>query len=442
MKFSYKEYFSKYFGSELGPRVENAFINGGIASALGRGFPILALMICARILNPEMFGKFMIIYGAIISFAMLTDAGLGTTATKFTAQYKNLDKLRVSQIISLAQYISIFNIVILITGLILFGDDIAHYILADESLERFLIVSILIVLFNGLCSIQQAILYGFEDYNSVKKANFITGFIILLCLPVGASLSSIQGMLVALAIAKFVNIVMLIIATQSNFQAMGINRFGNIDRADIGTLFGFSFPTFLNSILFGPVVLVAMSIVAHHFNGHEQVGIYNAAYQWFSFVIFIPGVFTVGALPILSEQINKGNVKQAEKLVKDKIKFILILLSPIVLFLMLMSPFIMKLYGDSYEDSWLVLLVLMIAVLVALPQGLMGNYIISNDKVWNWFVTSVAWALTFLSVTYYFVDYGALGIALGLVAAYLARMIAAIFFIKSIQRNYYHSSSK
>ncbi|GEM_PF-7120093 len=435
MDFKYKKYFLRYFGEELGPRVENAFVNGGIASVLGRGFPILALMICARLLDPDAFGKFMMIYGAIISFAMLTDAGLGTTVTKFTAQYKNLDTLRVSQIISLAQYISVFNIVILTSALILFGDEVARYILADGSLKQYLVISIVIILFNGLCSIQQAILYGLEDYRSVKKANFNTGLIILLSLPIGAMFFGVIGMLITLSIAKFVNVVVLLSATQSNFILLGIDRFGGIERNDFKTLIGFSFPTFLNSLLFGPVILFTMSIVAHHFDGHVQVGIYNAAYQWFSFVIFIPGVFTVGALPILSEQINRGNVERAEKLVKDKIKFILYLLSPVVIVLMLLSPFIMKLYGDGYEDSWKVLLVLMVAVLIALPQGLLGNYIISNDKVWRWFVSSIAWALTFISVTYILVDFGALGIAIGLLAAYISRAIFAIYFFKIIQRS-------
>ena len=107
-----KRYFSKYFGEELGPRVKNAFINGGMASILGRGFPIVALMISAKILTAEQFGKFMLIYGAIISFSTLSEAGLGTTITKFTAQYKNSSIFRLSEILSTAQYISVLNILL------------------------------------------------------------------------------------------------------------------------------------------------------------------------------------------------------------------------------------------------------------------------------------------------------------------------------------------
>jgi O-antigen/teichoic acid export membrane protein len=216
---------------------------------------------------------------------------------------------------------------------------------------------------------------------------------------------------------------------------LGIIRRWTLPVSEIPVLWRFSLPAMLNSLLGGPATWCAISIIAHQTNGHAEVGVFNAANQWFSLLQFLPTIMTQVSFPILTERLNAGAANAAWKLFCGQILVTIGIVTVAVIVVILMSPFIMGFYGFQYADKWPILIAVAIASWFAAPQGPMGNLIIAHEMPWSWFVDSVLWAGCLIVVVCIFRSRGAIALAWGHVAAYAVRGLFASVQVHQLRTN-------
>jgi O-antigen/teichoic acid export membrane protein len=409
-----------------------------IATALYRGVVILAMLITARIIGKTDFGILGIIQSSITLFESVTMLGMSVTATKYIAQYRVNSPEKINRIISLT------NLTAIITGLlftfILYttSDLLAKNILNNASLTPYLKTASFIIGFNALSNIQGGILAGFQAFKAMALANLINGFIFFSAILYGATTLGLYGVLYGLlfgsVFSAIVNTIFALIRTKKE----GIALKFKITIEEWKILVKFSIPAMLAGILFAPVNWLGASILVNQPNGYASMGIFNAANQWFSALLFLPGVVSNTMLPMFSEHGHNKDTKALRQLLWKSIKILLLVTLPMAFLISMISPLIMNAYGPGFEEGAVVLISITVAASLASIQNLLSYALAAIDKIWIHTASNLIWAIFYICgvIILTRMQLGALSLSGAMVLAYAFKLIVSVTYtIKYTSRN-------
>jgi len=283
----------------------------------------------------------------------------------------------------------------------------------------------MLVVVIAISSVQQGTLMGLEAFRAAALVELVGGVAILVLLPLGAIWHGVQGALLGMLAGYTLRLIALQFSIATQTAALGIRRRWTLSLEELPILWHFSLPGMLNSLLWAPAMWCAMAIVAHQSNGHAEVGVFNAANQWFSLLLFLPSLMNQATFPILTERLNAGATGAAWRLFYSKVLLILAGVTPAVIVIALLSRYIMGFYGPGYSERGPTLVVVAIAAWLAAAQGPTGNLLFAHNKPWSWFNAGLVWAGCLLLTVTLLREYGALALAWGSVAAYAARGLFA-----------------
>ena len=93
----------------------------------------------------------------------------------------------------------------------------------------------------------------------------------------------------------------------------------------------------------------------------------------------------------------------------------------------LASPFIMKIYGPSFESGSFVLVILSFSAFLTAIAAYIGVTMISQGRIWLCTASSALWALALIGSAYFLIPgFGALGFSLAMLLSYL---LQALFMV-------------
>src|SRR4029079_14697855 len=114
---------------------------------------------------------------------------------------------------------------------------------------------------------------------------------------------AIWGAAIASLIGCAANAVILRVALKS---AAVVPRFVRT-AGTLAILWRFSAPGLAVGLLSMPINWVCQAILVRSPGGLAQMGILNAANQWYSLIIFVPGFIATAVFPIMSERLGAGD---------------------------------------------------------------------------------------------------------------------------------------
>jgi len=419
---------SKKNNSEINKRIILGFFWSLFGSVISRGFTILASIIAARILGKVCFGEFGIIQNTFVVFSDLAGLGLGITATKFISQYRDTDMHRVTSVFSFSIIISaiiglIFSLIVFI-----FSSYIAEKILAAPQLALSLKVGAFILFFGAINGVLTGTMLGLEAFRSISLVNVFSGvfnsFLIIILVYYYGVLGGVIALLTGSLILLFLNLYLI------RYECPYLIKYFDIRNIFIKNDFFLSFtiPAFLAGIMFGPVNWISNTILAHQENGYSELGIFNAANQWRMAVMFLPSVIGRIVLPLLSNTLGKS---QRDYLKILKLNLLANGLATLLLSLLiaLMSSQIMNAYGSTFSSGSVVLIILVLTTIPISLNDVIGQAIASQGQMWIGFSFNLAWAIVLLSSFSLLREFGALGLALSYLIAYIFHTVVQGFFV-------------
>lgn len=405
-----------------------------LGTLLSKFLLLLATVLITDYVDKRVYGEVGIIKSTITMFSVFAGLGLGVTATKFISQYKNIDKLKTSNIIGLSNLFSIVMSLLVLLLFFLFSKYLALQINAPHLSEQLKIAGV-ILFFSALNGIQTGILDGFEKFKALSVNNIIAAVFSAIFQIIGAKIYGINGIIVGLGlhyiILYFLNYVSIYRVTKKDYN---FSIFNKSNFKEYKLIWIFSVPAVLSGLMVSPVVWITNNFLVNQINGYEEMANFDIASQWRGTILFIPTALCQIALPMLSAAINKNDYN---KILKKNIILNFVISLIVVLIVLAFIPYILKMYGKNYADANIPMIILMITTILIAVNNVIGQAIASLNKMWLAFYVNLIWGISLIVFSSVFVikyDLGAIGLSVSYLLSYIVHSICQYFILLKISK--------
>ena len=424
--------FSFLINSPLKSRLAHGALWGFMASSIARGLALVASFFIARLLGREGFGEWGIIQSTVGMVGIFSGFGLGLTATKYVAEFKDENPHRTGRIIGLSTCITI---ILGLAGAVFFwyfSPWLATHTLNAPNLASSLRIGALMLLFNTVDESQKGTLAGFEEFRLITRNTFWTGII---CFPMtlaGVYWRGLNGGIWALVLNAFLMWLLNWIAIQRIAKRRGIC----ISYADClkerSLLWAFSFPAFLSQFLIIPTNWACSAILANQPSGYRELGLFNAANQWRGALLFVPYAAGRIILPVMSDLHASAEIIKLKKAFRGISIAFLCFGGLGFLVISLLSPLILKGYGPDFMGGEKVIIVLAFAAFCSTGLFVNNQLLYSTNRVWYSVYSNIAVSILLFGMAIILIPrYGALGLATALAIAFFSETIWKTAFIRA-----------
>ena len=415
-----------YLGSDTRVRIAKGAIWGTVGTVATRSITVLLSFILARILGKDGFGEYGIITSTAAMIGGFAGLGLGSTVTRYVANLKIREPERAGKIIGLSSLITWFSAVIYGAVFIYFAPWLAQKTLAAPHLAPMLQISSITIGLGVVNSVQVSTLTGLESFKVSSILSTIFGIVQSLLVVLLAWHAGVKGAVIALALTSCLTVIAYYIISRRELRNTHIKVTFNEAWSEWRVLVKYSLPAFLSTITVGPVIWASNAFLANQPNGYGQLGIFNAAQQWHTFIQFFPALVSTAVLPVMSDMYGRGDKRGSINVMWKMMKITAILVIPLAILVSLLSPLIIKGYGSSFAGGhWVIVIVVFTTVLSSIAAHL-GTFIAAAGKMWIGFAINSAWGLAFIILSYYLVKWGAEGLAAAKFMAYVLHFTWAL----------------
>lgn len=315
-----------------------------IGNLFGKGLALLAGILVARILGKDVYGEYGIIRNTILTIGVFSTFGLGYTATKFIADFKNHKPEKIKIFIKYANQITLVFSGFMAVFLFLFADKVAIDVLKIQDLGYALRLLAILIVFNAITTTQVGMMAGFGKFKELAKINTVIGGLTFVFTVGLTYLYKFEGALMALIIVQIFNCILNYRVVK---KAIPKNiHYQTTDKQLFHKTLNFSFPIALQECSYAvaswlsSVLLVRLATVG-------DLGMYSAAMQWNAIILFIPGILRNVVLSHLSSNVN--NASQHTLILKRTIQINFIATLIPCLIIIAFSSLIAKSYGASFK---------------------------------------------------------------------------------------------
>jgi O-antigen/teichoic acid export membrane protein len=390
-------------------------------TGLARGLGLLGSIAMARLLGAEQFGELGVIQSTVGLFSVFAGLGLGLTATKHVAEFRNTDPARASRILALSSRVAWGCGLLFALALAALADPLAERSLSAPHLTPLLRISAVLIWLGAVNGAQTGALSGLEAFKAIARVNLRTGLAACVLMILGVLLAGLTGAVWSLVASLALNCLLNHFALRAEARRAGLTLTlrGGAEAEEWRLLWSFSVPAMLCSVMILPVNWVGLTLLAHQSGGYSELGIFNAANQWRTSILFVPQALAGIALPTLANLKQTGCRRQYVKVFWSNVGLIGAVASGIALAVVGASGWIMRTYGNGFSQGRMTLVLLSLAAIVMSVNQALGADVISQGRMWAGLIGNLVWAVTFLSLAWWLVPrQGALGLAMASLGSY------------------------
>ena len=411
-------------GSPLARRITAGAFWSVVGGAVAKVFALLAMLLTVQILGKERYGQFGFIHSTALTFVTFSCFGIGTAATKHIAELLHTDRARVGRIIGLCYGFSFVSAFVMAAALWLAAPWLCDNRLQSPHLLVDMRLGAVLLFFVTFMTAQIGVLTGFQDFRGLAATSFIAGACAVPLYAGGAFYGGVRGALTGLLAATLVNAALNSMFIYRNTKRYDIRYSFREAPREMPLLWNFGLPVVICAILFSVSNWMCQLMLASQPNGDSELGIFYAAMIFYTIVLFLPQQVATVFLPLLSELNVTKDVKRYRKTVLWFIVFGLLSSLALALPLVLFSKQVMGFCGVGFETGFLTLIAVSLAAVAFMVGHTANIVVVSQGKMWFMMAYNVAGVTTMLIVSSLLIGngWGAFGLALGMLAGFLARL--------------------
>lgn len=405
-----------------------------VGAVVSQGSILIASVITARLLGTVGFGELAIINSTIGMFGVFAGFGLGMTATKYVAEFRTEDPARAGRIIALSSVVAFATGGLISLALFIFAPFLAAHTLAAPHLVLEFRIGAPLLFFNALNGAQTGALSGFEAFKALAQANLIRSLISFPVMVGGVLLWRLPGAVCALVLAAAIACLVNQWVLRHECRRAGVPICYGAIASERRVLWDFSLPAFLSGMVVAPATWAASTMLVNQPNGYAELGVFNAASQWRTAFLFLPGLVGQVVVPMLASLQNRGGRRPARRLLLGAVLTNGLYTIPVLVVLLPCSAWIMSFYGRAFSPRGAVLQVLLLSAALLAIQTPVGNLIAAAGRMWVGFFMNAGWAACFLGAAHglLVLGWGAQSLACAYLTAYLAHALWTFWFAATV----------
>lgn len=409
-------FLKKVESSDVGSRLVKGVFWTMAGSIISRGLMLCATILVARLLSKTVYGELGMIQSTVGMFGDLAGFGLGLTATKHVAEFRQRDPDRAGRIIALSWLFAAITGGVMALVLLLFAPWLAAHTINAPHLTDHLRIGAIILFISSLNGAQTGALSGFEAFKTIAHVNLFIGLLSFPVLVCGAYYGGLTGAVWALAINLCVNWLLNHVALRKEAHRFHVSLTFRHCIREWPILWRFSLPATISGVMFGPARWACNAIMVNQPNGYGEMGLFSAAIVFQQVLLFASGMLNA---PLLSMLSNFGSAKNKQLESANILSSWLLGLLPAVP--LLCFPEIIEAFfggayaGHSFRTTFAI--VVFYTCILTYRSGLL-RVLQSKSLLWLGVANNLLWAAVVIPTAYYFSEWGAVGIALSFAIAY------------------------
>ena len=403
-----------------GQTLRGRFLRGAFWSVVGVGtsqiLSLAASGVTARLLGRTGFGELAMIRSTVGMFGVFAGMGLGLTATKHVAEFRERDPNRAGRIIGLSFMTAaasggVISLVVLFTAPVL-----ATRVMNAPHLAPLIRIAAGLLFLNALNGVQTGTLAGFEAFKAIAKVNLIYGALSFPVTVVAVWLYGLTGAvcgLIALRAVRWaLNRSALVAETSAAMVSISHHRL----REESPVLWGFSLPAVLSGAMVGPVTWICNAMLVNHPDGYGELGVFAAASRFQAGVAFAGSTIGAAFLPMLStkEGSESAGFRQGNILVSWVIGVLAAV--PLICFPEILG-YAFGAEFSSVAAKRTLMLVMCSTCIILYKQGL-ARALTAEGLLWWGLLSNTIWAVLLLGSAWWLTQRGAAGLAAAFLLAY------------------------
>jgi O-antigen/teichoic acid export membrane protein len=415
------------YASPLGRRLLATTFWSAVGESLSKGLLLVSMVMVARILGREGYGEFGIIRTTINMFAMVGGMGLGFTANRYVARFRDTDKAYSGQIIGSSYLVAAGFGLLVALGVFAAADVLAREALGAPQLKTGLQIAAALLFLSSVSGAQAGILQGLEAYRRLAIGGLVQGTLGVGLFAAGAWYFGLNGALLAFLIYTASGVLIYHVLIRAEMRRQGIVA-SYRDMEKIRPIFwAFSVPAALMGVAVAPFKWLCETMLARS-SGFQHLGVFHASMTIAS--IFLALVSTLNS-PLISLTSNlqasgTGERMQYVNLYGSWYVF-LVLAAPVVLFPQL--PSLVFGPGFAAHDFHAVsLLLILYCGLLVYYQGVM-RMVALHGSLWFGLITNLCEGAALLITFYFLRDRGVLGLGIAYICSYAVRIAVSTPFL-------------
>ena len=385
-----------------------------IGNAVSRILMIVSTIIMVKLLGDTVYSKYAVLYNGLLGVQVFLTLGLNAVLIKRIAAGEDI-------LFTVTKIVKIIFLVSLIFFLLFFTLIKNNWV---YSLSYFKEIGFFSIIFSAISivffSILVSVLYGKEEKNKIAKLNIFNSVLILFFLVYFSIKQDLNLIFIGLGLANSISIILFVLFHKNIFiNKIELKNNYIIEDGKKGRLIDYirqGFPIFLSALLVTPIVGVIYTLM--HSNGlGEKIAIFSVAMQWYSIILFIPGVLANLLLAEFSR--NETILTLAYYFKRIFLNFTITVVVSIFVYILLL--FVLPIYGAEYKSNISVFLVFILAALVNSFNTVAGQFFISVNKQIFGFYFNIVWAILLLTLVFLALSngYGILGVSLSFLISYI-----------------------
>ncbi len=430
-----RNFASRMETSSFGARLTRGMIWNLAGNLISRGSMLLASVFVARIIGKIGFGELGIVQSTIGMFGAFAGLGLGLTATKYVAEYRGQDPAKAGRIIVLTNVLGVVSGGLLAAVLYISAPWLAARTLAAPHLSGILRVGAGLLFFGAVNGALTGVLSGFEAFRAIATVNLGAGIAAFALIVGGAHWAGLNGAVWGLTAGMVITMMLNYLAVRRAAVLARVPLAYSSLTRELPVLWKYSLPALLSSIVVVPATWAGNAILVNRADGYAEMGIFNAANQWFMALMFLPAIIIQVILPMMSERYGHADHVQSGRILRLSLKMNMLLVFPLIIIGCGLSPFLMALNGPGFRDSGPTLVVVLFTAGLVAVQWPAYTVLQAAGKMWGALVMNMGWAAVFVLGAFFLCRFGSLGLSLSRAIAYALHTLWTFAYLNSFQRS-------
>ncbi|MBN1983699.1 MAG: oligosaccharide flippase family protein [Chitinivibrionales bacterium] len=414
-----QNFIQRVDASAIGTRIVRGALWSLSGAVITRLFSLASFVLIARVLGKEDFGKFGIIQSTIVMFGVFAGFGLGQTATKYIALYRETNPERAGRIIGMVNAFAAMTGSISAVLMFTFSPWLAERTLANPSLSPLLRISSLLLFFEAMNGAQIGVLSGLELFKTSAKISLWTAVASFCMMVAGIFWGGLAGCVWALNGRSILNWLLNQISIRQTLIRFRIPHFWWGSKNELSILWNFSFPSMLSGFMVSPTLWICNAMLVNRHDGYTQMGIFAAANSFQQMLLVLATTLSAPLLPMLSNMV--GSNTENDRLSRINILSTWVLGSFPALLLLAIPEIGAIVFGSDFqgqEFTYTFLLVVFCSSIVIYKQGL-SRVLSAHGLMWWGLLSNLVWAAAMITGTKVLIIYGSFGYAIAYATAYV-----------------------